>query len=223
MSAAKKSEETSREKLIRSAERLFAERGYNGVSVRDISNDAKVNSALVGYHFGGKEGLLTEVYTLQCEPLKAERARLLAKYTAGRKAATLEDILDAFIRPSLTVAQKSKGGKSFSRLRAILSVENSLLLERLVSENFDNTSQIFTAALHRCLPGLTRDDVYWRFHFLLGATYYTAMGPHRIKALSKGKCDPSEPNVTATQLIAFAAAGFRANTASTKRKKTKKR
>jgi AcrR family transcriptional regulator len=34
-------EETSREKLIQSAERLFAERGFDGVSVRDITNDAK--------------------------------------------------------------------------------------------------------------------------------------------------------------------------------------
>ena len=50
--------ETSREKLIASAERLFADRGFDGVSVRDIAKAAGVNSALVGYYFRGKEGLL---------------------------------------------------------------------------------------------------------------------------------------------------------------------
>jgi len=43
--------ETTRERLIQSAERLFAARGFDGVSVRDIANDAKVNSAMVGYYF----------------------------------------------------------------------------------------------------------------------------------------------------------------------------
>jgi len=202
--------ESSREKLIHCAERLFAARGFDGVSVRDITNDAKVNSALVGYYFGGKEGLLTEVYTCHCEPLKYERLRLLAEYRAGGKSLTLEAILDAFIRPSLAANQGTEKGRSFSRLRAILSAENSMLLEQLVAENFDETSRTFVKALCECLPDLSRDDVFWRFHFLLGGIYYTALGPHRIRILSKGKCDPSDPDATREELIRFAAAGFRA-------------
>jgi len=204
------SEETSREKLILSAERLFAERGFDGVSVRDIANDAKVNSALVGYYFRGKEGLLAEVYTRHCEPLKRERARLLSEFRANGKDATLEQILEAFIRPSLEARQGSEQGRSFTRLRAILSAENSLLLEKLVTQNFGEANRSFIDALGKCLPHLTREDVFWRFHFLLGATYYTATGPHRIRTLSKGKCDPSNPEATTVELIFFAAAGFRA-------------
>jgi AcrR family transcriptional regulator len=204
------SKETSREKLILSAERLFAARGFDGVSVRDITNDAKVNSALLGYYFDGKEGLLAEVYTRHCEPLKCERARRLAEYTAKGRTLTLEAILDAFIRPSLEANQGTEGGRSFSRLRAILSAENSMLLEQLVAENFDETSQTFVNALCKCLPNLKRQDVLWRFHFLLGGIYYTALGPHRIRTLSRGKCDPSNPDVTCEELIRFAAAGFRA-------------
>jgi AcrR family transcriptional regulator len=203
-------EETSREKLIQSAERLFGERGFNGVSVRDIANDAKVNSALVGYYFRGKEGLLAEVYTRHCVPLKRERARLLAEYSANGRSLLLEQVLDAFIRPSLEASQSSAEGRSFSRLRTILSAEDSSLLEQLVAQNFDETSKSFVDALCRCLPHLTREDVFWRFHFLLGTIYYTATGPHRIRTLSKGKCDPSNPEATREELIMFAAAGFRA-------------
>jgi AcrR family transcriptional regulator len=203
-------EETSREKLIQSAERLFGERGFSGVSVRDIANDAKVNSALVGYYFRGKEGLLAEVYTRHCVPLKRERARLLAEYNGNEKSAFLEQVLDAFIRPSLEVGQDPEEGRSFMRLRAILSAENSSLLEQLVAQNFDETNRLFVDALCKCLPHLTREDVFWRFHFLLGTIYYTATGPHRIRILSKGKCDPSNPEATREELILFAAAGFRA-------------
>jgi AcrR family transcriptional regulator len=212
------SEQTSREKLILSAERLFAEKGFDGVSVRDIANDAKVNSALVGYYFRGKEGLLAEVYTRHCEPLKRERTRLL-KECIAKGNATVEQILDAFIRPSLQAGQGSEKGRSFSRLRAILSAENSMLLEQLVAQTFDDSSRSFIDALVKCLPGLTKEDVFWRFHFLLGGIYYTATGPHRIRALSKGKCDPSNPEATTDELIVFAAAGFKAPSSGKTEKK----
>ena len=104
---------STRENLIESAERLFAARGFDGVSVRDIANDAKVNSALVGYYFGGKQGLLTEVYTRHCAPLKNERERLLASYSADRRVPTLEEVLDAFIRPSLGGTPDDDGRPTF--------------------------------------------------------------------------------------------------------------
>ena len=220
-----KSSESSRDKLIHSAERLFAEHGFDGVSVRDIANDAKVNSALVGYYFRGKAGLLAEVYTRHCEPLKRERARLLAECSANDRTPALEEVLEAFIQPSLQAGQGSEEGRSFSRLRAILSAENSSLLEQLVAQNFDDTNRVFVDVLCKCLPHLTREDVFWRLHFLLGSIYYTAIGPYRIKTLSKGKCDPSDPVVTTDELILYAAAGFRSpgNGQNTRRTRVKPR
>jgi AcrR family transcriptional regulator len=197
----------SREKLLISAEQLFSERGFNGVSVRDIANNAGVNSALVGYYFGGKQGLLAEVYTRHCTPLTLERARMLR---AAGKTPTLEQVLEAFIRPSLEVTTDEHGRSNFTRLRAMLSGENSSLLEKLVSANFDRSIRTFVDALSKCLPDHRRVDVFWRFHFLLGAIYYTGTGPHRIFDLSKGVCDPSNPVAAAREMIPFLAAGFRA-------------
>jgi AcrR family transcriptional regulator len=205
-----KSAETSREKLILSAERLFAERGFDGVSVRDIANDAEVNSALVGYYFGGKEGLLSEVYNRHCEPLNNERIKLLEDYRITSVVPSLEQVLDAFIRPSLVVTTDKNGRSEFTRLRAILSAENSALLEQLVAENFDEISRVFVDALCDALPELTRDDILWRFHFMLGTINYTAAGPHRIRILSNGRCNPLDPEAATRQLIPFLAAGFRA-------------
>ena len=200
----------SRQKIFASAERLFAERGFNGVSVRDIANDAGVNSALVGYYFGGKKGLLSEVYTRHCTPLNQERMRLLKEFSQPKGGPTLEQVLEAFIRPSLEVTVDHRGRSNFTRLRAILSGENSALLEKLIADNFDQSSRIFVGALRKCLPHLTVEDILWRFHFLLGAIYYTGAGPHRTRELSKGRCNPSDPMACAEELIPFLAAGFRA-------------
>jgi AcrR family transcriptional regulator len=47
----------SREALVRAATRVFAERGFDGATVKDVADHAGVNISLVSYHFGGKEGL----------------------------------------------------------------------------------------------------------------------------------------------------------------------
>jgi AcrR family transcriptional regulator len=51
----------TRERLLTAATRLFAENGFDAVTVRDISDRAKANVAAVNYHFGGKLGLYDEV------------------------------------------------------------------------------------------------------------------------------------------------------------------
>jgi AcrR family transcriptional regulator len=209
-SKAKTSVMSSREKILVSAGQLFAERGFAGVSVRDIANDAGVNSASVGYYFGGKQGLLSEVYTRHCTPLIQERARLLEEVSRGKKGPKLEQVLEAYIRPSLEVTIDGHGRSVFTRLRTILSGENSSLLEQLIATNFDQSILTFVDALCKCLPHLRREDVLWRFHFLVGAIYYTGAGPHRIFELSDGRCDPSDAIASTEEMIPFLAAGFRA-------------
>jgi AcrR family transcriptional regulator len=51
----------TRERLLRAAERLFADRGFKKVTVRDICRAARANVAAVNYHFGDKLGLYREV------------------------------------------------------------------------------------------------------------------------------------------------------------------
>jgi len=201
--------ETS-EKLIAAAERLFAEHGYNGVSVRMIAAAAGVNWSLLGYYFRGKEGLLSEVYRRHCGELNSARMCLLKEIRAGGRRPELEEILNAFIRPALAVARGEDGQTDFIRLRAILAAENSALLDKLVAENFDVSSTTFIDALRGCLPHLARDDILWRFHFMLGTIYYTASGPHRIKEFSNGRCDPADIEENLRQLVPFLAAAFRA-------------
>jgi AcrR family transcriptional regulator len=200
----------SREKLLASAERLFAERGYSGVSVRDIAKAAGVNSALVGYYFTNKLGLLSQVYLRHCKPLNRERSRLLSEFGRNDPGPTLEEVLDAFLRPALTLSTGSDGQVEFTRLRAVLSGENSTLLEPLIAEYFDPVGQVFVEALVQCLPHLSREDILWRFHFMVGAMYYTGSHAARTRALSSGQCDPLDAAQCMEHLIPFMAAGFRA-------------
>ncbi len=49
--------EVTRERIMKAAERLFAEHGYEGTSIRAIVAKARVNQAAINYHFAGKDGL----------------------------------------------------------------------------------------------------------------------------------------------------------------------
>ena len=196
----------TRELLIAAAERLFAARGFSGVSVRLIAAEAGVNWSLVGYYFRGKHGLLTEVYRRHCATLNAERRRLLT--AARRDGMRLEAVIDAFVRPALAEITGGRDNR-YSRLRAMLAAEDAPLLAQLVAENFDQSSRTFVAALRDALPELSADEVLWRFHFMLGTIYYSASSPQRIKAFSRGRCDPGNVDITVQHLVPFLAAAFR--------------
>src|SRR5712672_4433113 len=92
----------TRDRILKTAERLFAERGFNGVSVRDLAGAANVNIASIGYHFRNKEGLLAEVYRRHCEPMIEERLRGLEAAAPLAGAARVAAIIEAFVRPALS-------------------------------------------------------------------------------------------------------------------------
>jgi AcrR family transcriptional regulator len=197
----------TREQLLAAAERLFAERGFAGVSVRMIAAEAGANWSLVGYHFHGKDGLLAEVYRRHCTSLNRERLRLLGE--ARRGGLRLEAVIEAFVRPALAEIQGRDGQNHFSRLRAMLAAEDAPLLTQLVADNFDQSSRTFLTALRECLPDLPVDEILWRFHFMLGTIYYSASSPQRIKAFSRGRCDPGDLEATVRHLVPFLATAFR--------------
>ena len=49
--------------IIETAEKLFADKGFSGTSVRDIADEADVNLAMISYYFGSKEKLLEALFT----------------------------------------------------------------------------------------------------------------------------------------------------------------
>ncbi|MBV8649857.1 MAG: TetR family transcriptional regulator [Alphaproteobacteria bacterium] len=207
-------EKGTRERILRVAEQLFAEHGFNGVSVRTLTAAANVNLAGVSYYFGSKEGLLAAIYDSHCRPMAEERLRRLAACAERKgRAPLLEQIIAAFIGPALdSTIDAVGGGAVFTRLRAMLAHENNALAKELVETHFDATSRRFVEALAACLPELSSEEVLWRFHFLLGTLYYTMITPDRIVHLSQGLCDPSDVAAVMAQMVRFIAAGFRAPT-----------
>ncbi len=90
----------TRQLILASAERLFAERGIESVPLRDIGVDAgQRNHAVVQYHFGDREQLVREIVEFRGNETDQVRAGMVADFTMGDRAPTLIDIMRAFVLP----------------------------------------------------------------------------------------------------------------------------
>jgi AcrR family transcriptional regulator len=182
----------------------------SGVGLRAISAEAKVNLASIAYHFGSKDGLLEALFAQRAAPIAEERLRLLAQCYETSAKPQLEDILDAFLRPALVLGvQPQFGGPAFVKLRARLATEPEALSRKILSKAFDDSSRKFIEAIAGALPELPRAEIEWRFHFMLGAMFYTMADSGRIQALTKGRIDPGNVKRALRHMIPFLAAGFR--------------
>jgi AcrR family transcriptional regulator len=199
----------TRERILVIAERLFAANSYDGVGMREITREAGANAAAVHYHFGTKEALLVELLRARALPIAQKRIELL---DAARRNGPLdlEAVLRAFLEPAF---YENPGGElrqsPFAKLRARLSLENEPKVRKILSDIFDESSRMFLAALVECLPHLPQQEVYLRFHFLLGTMFYTMSNTGRVHELSGGRCDTSDPKLMLDRLVPFLAAGFR--------------
>lgn len=93
----------TRQRLLEAAIQTFAEKGFDGAGIREIAKRANANSALVTYHFQGKEGLYLEtlraIFERRTSPVK-ELANLPPAGTPGARLAALQGFMD-YIRAFL--------------------------------------------------------------------------------------------------------------------------
>ncbi|TCT02945.1 TetR/AcrR family transcriptional regulator [Aquabacter spiritensis] len=199
-----------RQRLIDSAEALFSEHGWNSVGIRTIAAHANVSLAALNYHFGSKEKLLGELFANRARHIVAERDRRLDAVMASGDV-TLEKVIAAYLHGALSYEmQTGFGGRAFCKLRARLSVESEGLSRSIMSDAFDASGRRYLDVLKSLLPDLPEHDLFWRFHFLLGAMTYTMADSGRIQALTQGRCDSSDMQEALRQMVPFVAAGFRA-------------
>ena len=178
---------STQDQILQAAESLFIKHGFEATTLRQITATAGVNLAAVNYHFGSKEALLQEVFKHRLRQLNEERLSALdrlEKQAAGKPVKPTK-ILDAFFGTLLRLAQTDpKGGANFLRLLGRTLSEPSDFISIFLASEYEEVLRRYKEALIKSLPDVPREEILWRFHFMLGATAYAIAGTDSLKLLA---------------------------------------
>ena len=140
--------DVTRERILKAAERLFAERGYDGTSIRAIVAKARVNQAAINYHFDGKDGLYREVLRAAFRALTEQQLA----HAEEVRAMSREQALHEFIRRQL---HPLTARDEFSRHMRIFNWETvrpTAVFRSLVSEEAAPFMGLASDLVRRFLP-----------------------------------------------------------------------
>ena len=204
---------STRERILETALMLFVHKGPAGTSMREITKTAGVNLAAVNYHFGSKDGLMSEVFDRHLSKINNARVTMLDAVEASSPYGppVLESVLEAFIRPFIVCALVSENGSdSFLHLMGRCLSEPPEYFKRHILPHYESLIQRYSTAIANALPNLSREEIFRRLCFVAGALHYALY----MRSLDEAFIRPDNPlegDELVRELIAFATAGMRAD------------
>ena len=175
-----RSSAATKERLLDAAETLFAERGFEGTSMRAVTQAAGVSVSAANYHFGSKEALLRATLWRVIQPVnraRFERLDALERAAPGDAVLSLESILDAFLRPA--VAGRRAPGMGPARYRQVaarLFSDPPDLVSSLKREYFAELLDRYVVALGRALPGRPTGELRMALEFTVAVMVHVISG-----------------------------------------------
>jgi AcrR family transcriptional regulator len=205
---------STRVKLLDAAERLFADHGYDGTSLRDIATQSKQHLALSTYHFGTKERLFEEVLQRRAAEMEAIRLAALGRIEISSLSAS--DAVRALIEAySLPMIRASHGASR--QWRAHVRLLSQLIgVKRwvpLIQKYYDHCGLQFISRLEEVLPHVDRNALLDSFSFMISNMLYVCSYTNRFNKAKehKHKLSVNEDIAAATQnFLRFTYAGFMA-------------
>ena len=202
---------SARDHILDAAEELFAERGYTGASVRDITGAAGVDLSLMNYHFGSKFELMRSVLArrasayaaVMIDRLEAQMARV------GGRSASAEQIFYAFAVDGLVfLAGSEPGWRNYTRLIARLGqVEHVAQAESLMAIEYARVFDLYVAALASSYPAAPREAIHASLHYLemMMRSLHASHDPRSISADASTRVGAE---TEAWRIARFTASGF---------------
>jgi AcrR family transcriptional regulator len=198
------------DRILDAAEDLFSKRGFDGVTIREVTALANVDTALAHYYFSTKQGLFDAVLERRAEQVFAERMQAFDRFEAecGERT-TVEGAVATFLTPLLSKARTGDiGWKNYFRLLSVVN-NDPLHVAPSVLKYFDPLVHRLVKCLKRALPQAREADLYWCFQFLTGSLTLALSRTGRIDRLSGGLCKSDDLGAIEPRLIAYCAAGLR--------------
>jgi AcrR family transcriptional regulator len=204
--------EATRERVLDAAERLFAEHGFDGVSIRQIAQEACVTLGTVGFHGGSKLDLFKTILARRVATLSAARRTALARLRAENAGPPcLYALMDAYISPYIEIAS---GGdpqwRAYAKLIARI-VDDERWYPH-VRDLYDPVAREYLEAIHELDDRIDRGRLATAFVLSVASMLSLVASTLRIVSLSGKTIDtsPDSAGVPAYRdtLVAFCVGGI---------------
>lgn len=205
--------ENTRNRILDATEMLFARRGYDGTSLRDIAGLADVPMGLVHYHFGAKDQILAAAVDRRLADLHREIDASFASARAKSERLSVEDAIRAFILPFLLISTDERHD-----LRNFVIMTSHLMSSYRIPEikptlmRLGTVSQVFTSALREILPDAGEGDMLTATYLIEASLIFMVQDPGFLDDLSAGHHSSARLDRIAEATLRFFSAGLRALT-----------
>lgn len=207
-----KSEKT-RNRLLKTTESIFASRGFNGLTLREVAQRSQTNLASAHYHFGSKEAMVLEMLHSRVRPINQRRMQYLggARERSAGKPLSTRDIMRALILPiGEEIAKSTHTRQTLGQLVARTFTEPAKFIQTMHRKFFGELCEIFMDELRKAHPKVEEEDLYWNLHLAISSMLGALAQHRRLKDFSKGRCDEEDTHDMIERLITFATHGFEA-------------
>ncbi|QCZ93558.1 TetR/AcrR family transcriptional regulator [Salinimonas iocasae] len=192
------------------AEALFAEQGFDQTSMRAITSGAGVNLASVNYHFGSKKNLIQSVFKRYFDILMPRIEETLSTLPVSTGRRGIADLLEALIPPMLSLnAVRPNGTATFVMLLGKGYNETQGHLRRFIMGNYGHSINKLLTEIHRRLPDIQDDELFWRLHFAMGAFVFSMSSSSALTQIAHSDFNQDVDVVGVIEhLIPFVATGI---------------
>lgn len=201
----------TRERILDAAERVFAYKGYDGTTLRDVAAEAEVQLANIAHHFGPKESLFEKVIERRATVMGELRLSALQRYKSEARGGPipLEQLIEGYVWPFIERSSRhGEGWKNYAQLVARLA--NSLRWGSIISKHYDSVAQQYIQEIIKTLPHASTAAIYNCFHFTVGTMLVACAESGRIERLSKGTVRSRDLERMFDDMLPFLKGGFMA-------------
>lgn len=204
----------TREQILEAAWELFAEKGFEAVSVRDVTTSAGVNLASVSYHFGGKDGLIQETVKRCLNPIYEYGIKLLEDAViefGGIDKIPLRHIMNCWMRPLFLPEECGVRSDLVLRLIARYLIEHDYSVPSVSKRLLTEVFSIYTQALSYHYPQLSAEEIEQNIIYAEGAAFYSGGLGLIIASVMKGEAvdiSSVDKNLLMEKAVNFSLYGF---------------
>lgn len=176
----------TRKQLIRAAERLFAESGIDGVSLRQINVAAgQKNSSAAHYHFGSKDSLILSVYETRMASVNREREAHLDALEKDGLTHDVRSLVEAIVRPIVHEIDADDSGRYYIRFMAQAMGHPQLDLEELWQQEHNDGLMRTINLLREALPDVPAPLLGQRFGLAFEQIIHSLADREKLRSSAK--------------------------------------